>query len=342
MVLPDAPWKRIHVDFFGPFWLLVVVDAHSKWTEAVPTNQSCTSATTITKLRSIFATFGIPEMLVSDNGAAFTSTEFENFMTKNGIRHLTTAPYHAASNGLAERAVQTVTQGLLKQPQGDVMAKLSRFLLSYRITAKGPTGFPPAELMFGRRLRTRLDLLQPNIEERVHSKQAAMKDRYDRNTQQREFTIGVPVYTRLPSSEQWQLATVVGNQGQIVTLEFPDGRALRRHKDNVRLRTMGTETRPNQEAGDGSEQDILQEQSSMRIDPSLNERPPRIEPHQETVNEEEVEIINEDEVNSYESIDIEEKENNIIVEENVKDEPAPLRRSTRVRRPVEIYQAGSN
>ncbi len=101
---------------------LVVVDAHSKWIEAVPTNQSCTSVTTITKLRSIFATFGIPEMLVSDNGAAFTSTGFENFMIKNGIRH------HAAPNGLAERVVQTVKQGLLKQTQGDLMAKLSRFL----------------------------------------------------------------------------------------------------------------------------------------------------------------------------------------------------------------------
>ncbi len=61
---------------------LVVVDAHSKWIEAVPTNQSCKSITTITKLRSIFSTFGIPEMLVSDNGAAFTSAEFEDFLTK--------------------------------------------------------------------------------------------------------------------------------------------------------------------------------------------------------------------------------------------------------------------
>ncbi len=96
---------------------LVVVDAHSKWIEAVPTNQSCTSITIITKLRSIFSTFGIPEVLVSDNGAAFTSADFEDFMTKNGIRHLTTAPYHAASNGLAERdgqprIAETNTRGL--------------------------------------------------------------------------------------------------------------------------------------------------------------------------------------------------------------------------------------
>ncbi len=74
----------------------------------------------------------------------------------------------------------------------------------------------------------------------------------------------------------------------------------------------------------------------------MNERPPRIEPHQGTVREEEVEIINEDEVNAYEAIDSEEKDNNIIVEETVKGEPPPLRRSARVRRPVEIYQAGSS
>ncbi len=110
----------------------------------------------------------------------------------------------------------------------------------------------------------------------------------------------------------------------------------------MRLWTVGTEKSPNQETGDDLEQDILQEQSNIRIDSPLNERPPQIEPRQETVREEEVEIINEDEVNSYEAIDNEEKGSNIIVEQNVKSEPPPLRRSTRVRRPVEIYQAGSN
>ena len=101
---PDSPWKRIHIDYFGPFlgqMVLVVVDAHTKWIEAIPTGNSCSSATTINKLRCIFSTFGIPEMIVSDNGPAFSSSEFKEFIEKNGIRHLTTAPYHAASNGLA-------------------------------------------------------------------------------------------------------------------------------------------------------------------------------------------------------------------------------------------------
>ena len=69
--------------------------------------KSATSAATISQLQAIFATHGIPELLVSDNGPAFTSSKFEEFMHLNGIRHTTSARYHPATNGLAERAVQT-------------------------------------------------------------------------------------------------------------------------------------------------------------------------------------------------------------------------------------------
>ena len=62
---------------------------------------------TIRVLQSIFATLGLPEIMISDNGSAFTSQEFGNFMKSKGIVHITTAPYHPSSNGLAERAVQT-------------------------------------------------------------------------------------------------------------------------------------------------------------------------------------------------------------------------------------------
>ena len=77
---------------------LIVVDAYSKWLEVIPVN-SPTSTTTIEKLRPIFATHGLPDKVISDNGTCFTSVEFVDFMRKNGIRHSTTAPYHPSSNG---------------------------------------------------------------------------------------------------------------------------------------------------------------------------------------------------------------------------------------------------
>ena len=80
-----------------------MVDAYSKWIEVYPT--SSTSATaTIEKLRQAFATHGLPEMVVSDNGTGYTSEEFGDFMARNGILDVKTAPWHPSSNGLAERS----------------------------------------------------------------------------------------------------------------------------------------------------------------------------------------------------------------------------------------------
>jgi len=92
--------------------ILVLIDAHSKWIEAMVTPTS-TSTVVIEELRDKFSQFGIPETIVTDNGSCFTSAEFELFLEKNGVKHLTTAPYHPASNGLAERAVQIVKKGIM-------------------------------------------------------------------------------------------------------------------------------------------------------------------------------------------------------------------------------------
>nr|VZI39803.1 unnamed protein product [Spirometra erinaceieuropaei] len=176
-------------------------------------------------------------MVVSDNGPAFTSAEFKDFMEKNGIRHLTTAPYHAASNGLAERAVQTIKHGLDRQTEADLATKLSRFLFSYRITPNDSTGASPAELMFKRQLRTRLDLLNPSTQDRLIAKQTKMKERYDVSTRPRVVAPNESVYTRLEHETNWCPAVVRKSEGQIVELELEGGRIVRRHLDQVRSRT---------------------------------------------------------------------------------------------------------
>jgi len=94
--------------------ILVVIDARSKWIEAYPM-ATANAGTTIQQLRQLFAQFGIPQSIVSDNGPQFAAVEFENFCKLNGIHHIRVAPYHPSSNGLAERAVKIVKQGLKKQ-----------------------------------------------------------------------------------------------------------------------------------------------------------------------------------------------------------------------------------
>ena len=85
---------------------LIVVDAHSKWLE-IEKMDTKTSTKAIEKLQSLFARNGVPSQLVSDNGPQFKSEEFQMFLKRNGIKHLTSAPCHPASNGLAERCVQS-------------------------------------------------------------------------------------------------------------------------------------------------------------------------------------------------------------------------------------------
>ena len=94
---PNRPWARIHVNYAVSIegnMVLIMVDAHSKWLAALVVN-SATSQTTIEKLSSVFATYGLPEVLVSYNGSVFTSAEFDEFVRRNVIKHLTSAPYHA-------------------------------------------------------------------------------------------------------------------------------------------------------------------------------------------------------------------------------------------------------
>ena len=170
---PTRPWSRLHLDFASPFqgkMLLVLVDAHSKWLEVFITS-SATSEVVIEELRTCFARFGLPELTVMDNGPCFKSEEFESFLRKNGIRRVTSAPYHPASNGLAERGVKIVKRGLRKVIAGTLKARLATVLCTYRMTPQTTTGVSPSELLMGKRLRTRLDLLMPSTVSHVENKQ---------------------------------------------------------------------------------------------------------------------------------------------------------------------------
>ena len=89
----------------------MVVDAYSKWPEVVMMNSTTTGAT-IEVMRGLFSRYGIPLQIVSDNSPQFRSAEFQHFLKTNGVKHVRVAPYHAASNGAAERMVQSFKRSL--------------------------------------------------------------------------------------------------------------------------------------------------------------------------------------------------------------------------------------
>ncbi|XP_060094731.1 uncharacterized protein K02A2.6-like, partial [Heteronotia binoei] len=102
------PWSRLHLDFAGPFQgqiFMIIVDAYTKWLEVIPVG-STTSAAAIRALRRVLSTHGIPDTIVSDNGTAFTSADFQAFLQRYLIRHIRSAPFHPATNGQAEEINQ--------------------------------------------------------------------------------------------------------------------------------------------------------------------------------------------------------------------------------------------
>jgi len=161
---PATPWERIHIDFAGPHLgrNFIIVDSYSKYPDVISVANT-TSRQTVAILRKLCAQHGVPETIVSDNGTQFTSHEFKEFCKANAIIHILSPPNHPQSNGRAERFVDTFKRGLLKlRGEGDVDKILDTFLLAYRTTPS--SSLPqrcPAELFFGRKPRTTLDLLLP-------------------------------------------------------------------------------------------------------------------------------------------------------------------------------------
>ena len=236
---PTTPWQRIHIDYAGPFlgqMYLVVVDAHSKWPEVVCTKSSNTTQT-IDILRDIFSRNGVPEQLVSDNGPQFTSEEFQIFLKSNGIKHIRSAPYHPATNGLAERFVQTFKQALksMAGEKGSTSAKLANFLLAYRSAPHSTTGQSPAMLFMKRQLRSRLDILKPDIRRRVSDKQTDQTAAHRSASTTRELQVGQTVSVRdYRGREKWILGVVHSRNGPL-SYEVRVGPDMiwRRHIDQI-------------------------------------------------------------------------------------------------------------
>ena len=209
--LPERPWERLHIDLAGPyfgFMWLVVEDAFSKWPEIIKL-RTATSATVATNLMKIFAVQGLPEQLVSDNGSQFTSVEFKEFCKYRGISNCYVTPYHPQANGQVERFIQTFKKCMNKMAQSgnNLDYNLNNFLLTYRITKHSSTNEAPCQLLMGRKLRTRFDLIHPREKDVIDNKTAIVQDRvrksqekgkyyHDRTAKMREFEVGDHVWAR--------------------------------------------------------------------------------------------------------------------------------------------------
>ncbi len=168
--LVGAPMERIGVDILGPFpvteagnrFVLVAMDYFTKWPEAYAVPDQSASTTAQRLVDEMFARFGVPDELHSDQGRNFESRLFSEVCQRLGVKKTRTTPLRPQSDGLVERFNRTLATQLAiltSQHQRDWDQHLPLVLWAYRTAVQESSQYTPAALMFGRELRTPVDLV---------------------------------------------------------------------------------------------------------------------------------------------------------------------------------------
>lgn len=215
---PSRPWSQVQLDICGEIhgkgvphhqrFLVVVYDLHSKWPEVVPVG-TVTSRIIIHILDDLFARWGVPTAVTTDNGPQLTSAEFVDFLTSKGVKHIRTAFYHPQANGGVERFNATLKNGIrAHMAQGCTFdIALNQTVLHYRASPHCTTRVSPAQLMLGRdielplhRLRApTVKLNRPSLaqtQEAVVARQQKTKEKMDKRRRARSPAIRVSDWVR--------------------------------------------------------------------------------------------------------------------------------------------------
>ena len=259
-VKPSEPWERIHLDFCGPFlglmWM-VVICAKTKWIEILKMPNTKSPAV-IRELRVLFSRFGIPRVVVSDNGPQLTSDLMKDFMTKNGVKHIFIASYHPASNGAAEGLVgkfkSAMKRMVMRNP--DIMCNLANWLMAHRNTPHPTTGLEPSVAMLGRRARSAISLVHPlNSSKRQDKLIDYEQTVIDKESRARTFDVGEKVLFYDEHQKKWKPGFVTKPLGSKMFQIQSELGEERKHLDQMvknTIKDVKADEEPNREKPEDS------------------------------------------------------------------------------------------
>ena len=132
-------------------YLLVIQDSFTKWADARPL-QDQTAIRITAELVKLFCTYGIPEIVHSDQSRNFESSTVQSTLDAFGVQKNRTTPYHLQGDGMVERFNRSLLQLLRTyvEKQEDLEQHLQLALYAYRTTTHTSTGMSPFQLMYGR------------------------------------------------------------------------------------------------------------------------------------------------------------------------------------------------
>ncbi|XP_069128432.1 uncharacterized protein [Argopecten irradians] len=135
-------------------------------------------------------------------------------------------------------AMQTIKDGIRKQFEGTVEQKLARFLLTFRVTPQTTTGVAPCELLMGRRIRTKLDRVRPDLKLKVTERQSKQKDVSQQVVERSNIYTATwdKVYVKnFAKGPKWLPGKIEAKTGPVsYTVTINEGHTIKRYIDHVR------------------------------------------------------------------------------------------------------------
>ncbi|XP_028123698.1 uncharacterized protein LOC114320834 [Camellia sinensis] len=157
---PPWPFHTWAMDIIGPIsppsrghiWIVVAIETYTKWVEAIPLKKATGAAVSNFIREFIICRFGIPRVILSDNGTPSVNLQVGQLLVSYDITHHKSTPYYPQGNGQTETTNKTLFRILsrtLKDYQRDWAHILPVALWAYRTSKRRPTQMTPFSLVYG-------------------------------------------------------------------------------------------------------------------------------------------------------------------------------------------------
>lgn len=280
--LPKNPWDLISMDFasasdVNKWKALVITDNYSRFLIAIPMDRTDTEAVKKV-LKRVFQTYQIPKKIRADNGPPFNAAELHNWLQSEfGVKLFHSTPANPTENGMVERSMQGINKitAIAKLTKTNWKDSLAEYVAAYNTWPHSVTKIPPAELMFGRVVRTLLpqhktdtrQQLDDDLRDLEHEKKFKRNVREDQRRGAQEMGISVGDKVLVQQQKKEKADTVYKNafhevvkitgEGRVTLKDLTDGRIYDR---NVKVLKKFVDRDLNNPKTDG----ISEEKSGMR------------------------------------------------------------------------------
>ncbi|KII65161.1 hypothetical protein RF11_07234 [Thelohanellus kitauei] len=159
------------------------------------------------------------------------------FLERNGVKHITSSPYHPRTNGQVERTIQTIKNRYKKLTNvHDIRKRLSITLFWYRITPHQSSNRSPAEAMFKRKINTLIDNIRPSIVSNLEFSSIKRSLDHDKHSKFRQFKAGDEVWIKNELTRGYYPGRVTERSGDLSYKVDTGGLVKRKHADQLRLK----------------------------------------------------------------------------------------------------------